>query len=91
MTWREWYSNYSAWAIIRRGIVAVGMGLILCVAYELLAHPKSHGFWFACLFVPSCLTAFHLLDFLGKKRNEREAKLLGQETHGSRHAGMPLN
>jgi phosphotransferase system glucose/maltose/N-acetylglucosamine-specific IIC component len=91
MTWREWHSRDSAWAIIRRGIVVGSIGLCLAISYELLAHPKSHGFWVACVGVPFFLTVFNLLDFLGTKRNEREAKLLGQETHGSRHGGMPLN
>jgi hypothetical protein len=73
MTLRQWYSNDSAWAIIRRGIIVVGInvGLAVCVQF-IWGNSVSRYFWGATP-IPVVLTVLNLLDNLGKEKKNDSA------------------
>jgi fatty acid desaturase len=68
MTLPQWYSNDSAWAIIRRGIVAVG---IIVVLSAILRFVWGLSTW-PVAFVPVVLTLIHLIGHLGKKKRHSD-------------------
>jgi hypothetical protein len=65
MTLQQWYSNDRAWAILRRGIVAVGIVVILAAILKFVWGIST---WLV-LFVPVILTSIHLIGYFGKKKN----------------------
>ena len=73
MTLHQWFSNDSAWAIFRRGVIVVGILLVLAVFAQLLwGMSVSRYVWGASL-VPAVLTVLNLLDQLGKEKKSNPA------------------
>jgi hypothetical protein len=68
MTWKEWCSNESAWAILRRGIVMTGIALLIAVPLHLVWQEPSGSFlFFIMAWLPLSVTALNLFGFYVKK------------------------
>jgi len=63
--WRQFFSHESAWAIIRRGIIVLGLAIVVC---EIIETTLDVSTWTALL-VPIIMTAVHLTGFYTGKKN----------------------
>jgi FtsH-binding integral membrane protein len=73
MTWREWYSDDSAWAILRRGLIVAGIGVVLAVFAQLFWGSSVSRYLWGAVLVPVCITILKLLDSLGKEKTRDSA------------------
>jgi hypothetical protein len=70
MTWREWYSYDSAWAILRRGLIVGGICVVLAVIAQLCWGNSVSRYLWGALFVPVTLTLLNLLFYLGNRKQK---------------------